>query len=475
MSSEEEEGGEDFNNNDDGGGGRRGKRKRGGEDDDGGSSKKYRNGVFQGQLELNELLIEDVPRNSNFLIIGKRKSGKSNFIKHLLTHLCHPTDGFGMIAALSKTEDLNHFYRDEIGVKPEFVRSDGDIEFLTRMHCIGKQRTKILEAHHPDEKNNLRNWMLVIVDDLGFDKGFQQCTAMRELMFNNRHALICLVQICQDAIVGASSDSRGCYDVVMCTRSNTQKSHKDLFNHFFGLFPSQSSFRDTMIKYTTNYSVLVADYSSAAAEAPEDQYFWHRAPDMTGQKLELNLDYTAMQWCQSIVSAPSLLNDGSGKKRMQLKQMEQDIERQVRDCIVQNAAIPTADGQRVRPDAKKFVSVSSLVNSERARSQSQSSTSSRKRPRPPMPESEDDDDDRDRPLKPPPFRRYRPMYMAQQQQQAREEHKSPYQSSPSHHGHRQQQQQRYHPYVVQQSRQQQQPRVLFQQPQPNMYSSLFGY
>lgn len=249
-------------------------------------------------IELNQLDILNVRRDSNVFITGKRNSGKSNYLKHWLSFIANPAHrvesargvkgSFGKIAVLSETEKYNHFYENEIGVDPDFIVGQYDSEFLLRL----LRMQQYLAQRLPQEsKRNLKHWLLIIMDDLAFNDKVQKDPSLAELMFNGRHMMTCVITLAQDSLA-AERRSRTCYDYAICTRDNTTQGQRRLHECYYGLL-SLPAFQSTMVKYTENYGVFIAD-NTKQADSVQGQYFWDRAPDYKDVVMKdyIHLDYS---------------------------------------------------------------------------------------------------------------------------------------------------------------------------------------
>lgn len=287
---------------------------------------------FDKAVDLQQFKISKMPKNSNFFLIGKRNSGKSNYLEYALLTLCNEV-GFGKVAVLSRTEEQNHFYRDKVGVDPDFIRSEPDVEFVTRIRFAQRYISSQLEEKDPKAKDDLRNWLLLIIDDFAYDKGLMQCKALREIMYNNRHDLICVAVIAQNVIAGSAKDNRGQFDFVIMTRANQLCDQKDIYNNLFGLFDNFTTFRQTMLKHTSKFGVLIADYSSCSKDNPMDQVFWDRAPDLKGKKLKLPLNYQSLEPFRKFIRESQTGNSIEQRARKMTLARERELVKQVEHCV----------------------------------------------------------------------------------------------------------------------------------------------
>jgi hypothetical protein len=232
-------------------------------------------------------------KDSNVYIVGKRNSGKNVYLAHWLQRLCSPyyatippmsslssaskarehhRGWVGKIAAFSQTEKYNHFYRDVIGVPETFISTGYDPDFLIRLMRVQKY---LAEKLSKSSQKNFKHWLAIIVDDMGFEKALRTDKTLAEIMFCGRQFMVVLYYIAQDSLM-ANRETRNCYDYVICTRENTVEGQKRLHNNYYGLMKLEQ-FVPTMVRYTTNYSVLIADNTTNSGSIQE-HYSWDKAP-----------------------------------------------------------------------------------------------------------------------------------------------------------------------------------------------------
>ena len=242
--------------------------------------------------ELKKFSFKTMKPISNFLIIGKRNCGKTNFLKGLLYYLCcGGKRGIGKIAVLSGSEEENPQYEQEFGIPVEFIRPDANVDFIKRL--IQMQAEIIGEIKRdPDlrpELSNNQHGLLIIIDDLVYDKKFMRNPELLKMMFNGRHRKVCILIISQDPL-GAVCSSRGSFDYIIVFRSPSTRDADHCHRTFFPMFPSIHDFRKTMWHYTSNYGFLISD-NTVTGENMKEQYFYGRFPNMENKRMRLKLNY----------------------------------------------------------------------------------------------------------------------------------------------------------------------------------------
>lgn len=286
-------------------------------------------------IRLHRFDVSRIKRGSNFFICGKRNCGKTNFLKYLMSFLVNK-GGFGKVAVICPTEKYNKTYAREFGIDPDFIRPDFDEEFLERLLLVQQDIVSNLDA---SEKRNMKHWMLFVLDDVAFDKRFQRNLRLQEMMMNGRHFMSCVIQLAQDPYT-PEKRTRTCYDYVISLRDNTVNGQQSLYLNYYGMFPSHPVFTRTLMHYTADYGVLIADNTRQCAHIG-DQYNWDRAPNLSGRRVVLHLDYQDAEPYRAFIrDAPSEALDAAAmplgkRKRLseqaQLDERKMEMQRQLQE------------------------------------------------------------------------------------------------------------------------------------------------
>lgn len=226
---------------------------------------------------------------SNFLVIGKRNCGKTNFLKGLLYYLCHGgRTGIGKIAVLSGTEEENPQYQKEFGIPVEFIRPDANGMFVE--HLIQMQSKITCEIRQDDDFDNNEHALVIILDDLVYDKQFMKNKNLIKMMFNGRHRKVAILILSQDAI-GTMCAARSSFDYVIIFRCPAVRDATHCYRTFFPMFPTFHDFHRTMVYHTTNYGFMISD-NTIMADTVEKQYYRGRFPNMSNKRVKLILNYS---------------------------------------------------------------------------------------------------------------------------------------------------------------------------------------
>ena len=249
-------------------------------------------------LTLQRFKIDKMRVDGNIGIIGKRRSGKTNFARYLLQFVCCQRNGLGKLAAVSKTEKYNHAMEKDFSVDPDFVRSELDVDFIRRLLIMQKELFTWLS---PAEKKNRRNWLGIIFDDCAHDKAAMKLEELSEIMYTGAHFGVIAIQLVQDGLK-LERDMRECYDYICTLRLGSKMAQNHIGYNYYGMF-NKGEFAPTMVKYTSNRGVLIADNTNAEDSA-EAQYFWDRAPNLDDENVSFPLDYSSSEPYRKFLNAP---------------------------------------------------------------------------------------------------------------------------------------------------------------------------
>lgn len=196
-----------------------------------------------------------------WMFIGGRGTGKTNLMMDILyrTHKRYDL-GMAMTATTSTVKKLEKI------IPSRLIHKNGyDFEVADKMLSKCKELVS---------KGKSRN-VLIIQDDVMFEKGVLKSKTQRELHFNGRHAFttqMSTTQYCMDI----PSSIRGNIDYVFALRENTIANKKKLYEFFFGSFPSFKEFDRVFNKCTANYGALVIDKTKPASSI-NDSIFHYTA------------------------------------------------------------------------------------------------------------------------------------------------------------------------------------------------------
>lgn len=194
-------------------------------------------------------------------IIGKRGTGKSVLLKHILYALRRRFD-VGCAMAPTK-ESIDGF---KACMPDAFVFENGHSEeALTTMQDIFKELAR---------QSKIRNG-LIVRDDCMADKKSVRSTNMRDLHMNGRHYWLTYIDAMQ-YLMDVGPELRGQVDYVFAMKEDVIDNQKKLYDKFFGIFPRFEDFQKVLNTCTDDFGALVLDRTSSS-NSLNQSIFWFKA------------------------------------------------------------------------------------------------------------------------------------------------------------------------------------------------------
>lgn len=194
------------------------------------------------------------------LIIARRGSGKSTLMRDLLYH---QRDRFDFVLGMCPTMESANFMRSCMPaacVYDRYVPSKVDKLVATQQTLVAKGKKRSV---------------LLVLDDVLYDKQVMKTLAMRNIFFNGRNyylTMICCAQYCVDL----GPDLRAQVDYVCLLKENSVSNRIKLWKFFFGMFEQYNDFAAVMDKCTQNFESLILD-NTLSSNAITDCIFWYKA------------------------------------------------------------------------------------------------------------------------------------------------------------------------------------------------------
>jgi hypothetical protein len=216
---------------------------------------------------------KEIKSNSTILIIGKRNTGKSVFLKDLMSHKRDISTG----VVFAGTENANGFYGSFI--PDSFVHNDYKPHIITSL--ISRQERKKLEKEERKDPSQIDD-VFVILDDLNYKaKEWKNDETMKYLFSNGRHNRIFLI-IALQYIMSLTPELRANADYVVVFAQSSAKAKKKVFDEFGGCFENFETFNYIFDSCTKDYCCLVI---KTTGNGMSDQVFWYKADVNTDFKM----------------------------------------------------------------------------------------------------------------------------------------------------------------------------------------------
>jgi RNAse (barnase) inhibitor barstar len=224
------------------------------------------------KLELKKFNPQEMKQDAVCVFIGKRRSGKSFCLKDILSNNCD----FPIGIVLSGSEICNQFFQKFIPniliydeYKPEIIK-----RFLDRQIKVTKQRADEIKKYG---RSDIDPRAFIILDDVLYDKTWQNDKNIRSILMNGRHYSI-LTIITSQMPLGINPALRSQIDYVFIFKNNIIKEREKIYNHYAGICNSFEVFNKIMDSTTENFEVMVID-NTTQNNSITDQIKWYKATE----------------------------------------------------------------------------------------------------------------------------------------------------------------------------------------------------
>lgn len=207
--------------------------------------------------------------NHRFVLGNLVVTHNSFLIRDLMYYQKNIPAGF----VISKTDKLTHYY--EQFIPPVLIHEDYSSDIMDRLFSRQK---KALDEQWPNP------YAFLIFDDILADaEGWKRDPRVKEIFYNGRHYKILFLLTMQNPMA-ITPGLRGNIDYTFILRTPNQRTRKNLYENYCGMFPSYEIFEKVLDSCTENYGCLVIDNTTKSNKL-EDQVFYYRASDHEPFKL----------------------------------------------------------------------------------------------------------------------------------------------------------------------------------------------
>lgn len=212
-------------------------------------------------ITVNEFNPKEMKKGRICLMIGKRGTGKSTLIRDIMYHM----KGFiDQPLAMTPTEESVGMFEE---CMPEScVHTSFNPVVLDRLIHHQRQRGK---------KKLPQRDVLLVLDDMMFDKKVLKGQGVRDIFMNGRHLKITFInamQYCMDM----GPDLRSQVDYCFALRENIVSNRVKLWKYFFGGFENFEDFCSVFTACTSNNECMVID-NTVKSNNISDMIFWYKA------------------------------------------------------------------------------------------------------------------------------------------------------------------------------------------------------
>lgn len=199
--------------------------------------------------------------NRVILITGKRGTGKTTLLEHLLYRL---RDRFDIVVGMG-------------GSHASVKMLEG---FLPSSMVYGAPQVRVVERMVEMAKSlvaaNKKREFLLILDDCTFRKDIFKCPVFREIFMNGRNYGITFV-ISAQYIMDLETDLRSQVDYVFTFKELIRANQKRLWEYFYGMIDNFKDFQIILKCNTKNYECLVMDNTDPTGDLSKILYYF-KAP-----------------------------------------------------------------------------------------------------------------------------------------------------------------------------------------------------
>jgi hypothetical protein len=226
--------------------------------------------ALDGQINLECFDYSIVPPDANVMIVGKRRFGKSTFLRYLLSMMWPFFQDGGYV--FTKTKH-NYFWQQSF---PESRIYSG-------------LNNKVLEIILEEQKKKYNKWLdgdlehppfvcLVFDDIISDESELRNNPVLNEIVFTGRHYFIFSAFCIQDPY-GLGPKFRNNADIVAVTYQTSLRAVEALsFDYARNFGSNKKAFEAVLDKYTKDYMMLVVNQTKAETNT-QKMFFWTRAEE----------------------------------------------------------------------------------------------------------------------------------------------------------------------------------------------------
>lgn len=224
----------------------------------------------EGTLPINEFKLNTMCKDPSIVMIAKRGSGKSVVCRALLRHFHDIPVGL----VIAPTDKLNCFFGDFF--PQTYIHYTYKSTIIEKL--LARQSSIIEKRKKKEEKGKkLDSRAFIVMDDCLAAKGtWMKDPPITELLYNGRHYEIMYILTMQYPL-GITPNLRSNFDYIFLLADDFVSNLKRMHDHYAGMFPNFSSFREIFVQLTANYGCLVISNRGSRASFL-DKIFWYKAP-----------------------------------------------------------------------------------------------------------------------------------------------------------------------------------------------------
>jgi len=222
-----------------------------------------------GRLKLTGFKMENMVIDPAIVMVGRRGTGKSYVVRHILYHNRHIPCGM-IISPTDKLDPFFKFFFPDIYIHYD-INSDLFKKVLDRqMIIIEKSRDKIKQGKKLDPSS-----ILIMDDCLSRKKSWAKDENIFEILMNGRHYRLTYILTMQTPL-GICPELRLNFDYVFLLREDSAINRKKLWANYASIFTKLFYFEKALSTCTANNGCMVLD-NRKSSENIKDKVFWFKA------------------------------------------------------------------------------------------------------------------------------------------------------------------------------------------------------
>ena len=222
-------------------------------------------------FEIKNFDLNSMVKNPSILIIGKRDTGKSFFIRNILHHYRNVPGGIVFSPTDKQRPFYKHFFPD-LYIHHEIGRRTLQ-KVLFRQNLILQKAYKMKK-----EEIDFDPDAVVVMDDvLAGKKSWAKDESIMEILMNGRHYRLTYILTMQTPL-GITPDLRLNFDYVFLLKEDSTINKKKLWDNYASMFPTLPAFEKVFAKCTEDYRAMVID-NRKPSDNLQEKVFWFKAQD----------------------------------------------------------------------------------------------------------------------------------------------------------------------------------------------------
>jgi hypothetical protein len=272
------------------------------------------------KLQIKELNLNSIVANPAILIMTKRGGGKTWLCRTLLNHFRSIPVGI-IISHTEKTDPFFQNFFPDAFIYNEYKPSIFKKILLRQNAIMEKAKQKKIEGKNIDTR------IFLLMDDCLSSSGvWKHDENLKEILFDGRHYDITYILTMQQPMA-ILPELRTNFDYVFLMYCDNFSELKKYYDHYTGMFPSFTAFKEVYDKMTQNYGAMVIKKRDIG-HSLTDKIFHFKAskidPKMIGckQMIRFHKNNYDKDWKRKLLKMEFDINDFIKRKNINVFDIE---------------------------------------------------------------------------------------------------------------------------------------------------------